>query len=117
MKWQDVLPVAASVAIILLVALLERHSRLFAALAATMPLTIPLSMWIVYSAHQGQAEAVSQFALSLLLSLAATLAFALALWLTARAGFRLLPMLLTSYAVWAVAAGLIYLFRRRLGLG
>ncbi len=117
MKWQDVVPVAASVAIIILVAVLERHSRVFAALAATMPLTIPLSMWIVYSAHQGEPAAVSQFALSLLLSLLATLAFALTLWLTARAGFRLLPMLLTSYAVWALGAALIYLLRRRLGLG
>lgn len=116
MKWQDIVPVLASVLIIIAVAVLERHSRLFAAVAATMPLTIPLSMWVVYSAHPGDQAAVSQFALGLLFSLLSTLAFAITLFLTARAGFKLAPMLATSYAVWGVGTAILFLLKRWLGL-
>lgn len=117
LKSQEIVPIVASIAVIVLVAILERHSKLFAAVAATMPLTIPLSMWVVYAANNGEPQAVSRFALGLLLSLLSTLAFAITLWLTARAGFKLIPMLLTSYAVWAFGTLLLVFFRKKLGLG
>ena len=41
MKTQDILPVVLSVAVILLVAVFEKQSKLFAALTATMPLATP----------------------------------------------------------------------------
>jgi hypothetical protein len=116
MKSQDVIPVILSILVIILVAILEKQSKLFAALAATMPLTAPLALWIVYSSNTGDKAAVSQFTLSLLLGLIPTLAFLVTVWLAARAGMKLAPMILLGYAVWAVGATVLYLLRNTLGI-
>lgn len=116
MKLQDILPVLLSIIVIIFVAILEKQSKLFAALTATMPLTAPLALWIVYSSNAGDKTAVSQFSLSLLLGLLPTLAFLIAVWLAARAGMKLAPMILIGYGVWAVGATLIYLLRETIGI-
>lgn len=116
MKSQDILPVIFSIIVLILVAVLEKQSKLFAALAATMPLTAPLALWIVYSSNSGDKTAVSQFTFSLVLGLLPTLAFLVTVWLAARAGIRLIPMVLTGYCVWAVGAIILYLLRSTLGI-
>jgi hypothetical protein len=115
-KIQDVLPVLLSILVIVLVAILEKQSKLFAALIAVMPLAAPLALWIVYSSNDGDRTAISQFSLNLLLGLLPTFAFLVAVWLAARAGLKLLPMLLTGYGVWAVGATVLYLLRNTLGI-
>jgi len=116
MKSQDVVPVVLSIVVIVLVAVLEKQSKLFAALTATMPLATPLALWIVYSANAGNKEVVSQFSLSLLLGLFPTLAFLITVWLAARAGMRLGPMIVTGYSVWGIGALILYLLRNTLGI-
>lgn len=116
MKTQDVLPVLLSILVIILVAVVEKQSKLFAALTATMPLAAPLALWIVYSSNAGDKNAVSQFSLSLLLGLIPTMAFLVTVWLAARAGMRLVPMILTGYGVWALGAAALYLLRNILGI-
>lgn len=116
MKSQDVLPVVLSIVIILLVAVFEKQSKLFAALTATMPLATPLALWIVYSSNAGDKAVMSKFSLSLLLGVLPTLAFLITVWLAARAGLKLVPMILTGYGVWAVGAILLYLLRNTLGI-
>ena len=116
MKSQDILPVVLSIVVIVLVAVLEKQSKLFAALTATMPLATPLALWIVYSSNAGDKATMSKFSLSLLLGVLPTLAFLIAIWLTARAGMKLVPMILTGYGVWAAGAILLYLLRNILGI-
>jgi len=116
MKSQDIVPVVLSIVVIILVAVLEKQSKLFAALTATMPLGAPLALWIVYSANAGSKEVVSQFSLSMLLGLLPTLAFLVTVWFAARAGMKLGPMIVTGYSVWAVGALIIYLLRNTLGI-
>jgi len=116
MKAHEVLPVVLSMLVILAVAVLEKHSRLFAALTATMPLSAPLAIWVVYAANQGRAEVIQRFNLGLLLGLLPTLAFLVVAYLAARAGWKLLPMLLAGYAAWGVGAALLFAFRKALGL-
>jgi uncharacterized membrane protein (GlpM family) len=116
MKSQDIVPVVLSVIVIILVAVLEKQSKLFAALAATMPLGIPLALWIVYSSNGGDKEVVSQFSLSLLLSFLPTLAFVVTILFAARAGMKLVPMLVTGYSVWGIGALILYLLRSTLGI-
>ena len=116
MKSQDILPVQLSIIVIVLVAVLEKQSKLFAALTATMPLAAPLALWIVYSSNAGDKAAVSQFSLSLLLGLFPTMAFLITVWLAARAGLKLVPMILTGYGVWALGAAILYTLRSTLGL-
>lgn len=116
MKSQDVLPVVLSIVVIILVAVFEKQSKLFAAITATMPLGIPLALWIVYSSNAGDKQVVSQFSLSLLLSFLPTLAFVVTIWFAARAGMKLGPMLMTGYSVWGVGALILYLLRNTLGI-
>jgi hypothetical protein len=111
MKLQRVIPVILSIVVIILVAILEKQSKLFAALTATMPLTAPLALWIVYSSNAGDKTAVSQFSLSLILGILPTMAFLITVWLAARAGTKLVPMILTGYAVWAIGATILYSLR------
>lgn len=116
MKTQDVLPVILSIVVIILVAVLEKQSKLFAAIAATMPLAAPLALWIVYSSSDGDNEAVSIFTKSMFLGFLPTLAFVVAVWLAARAGMKLVPMILTGYGVWALGAGIVYLLGNFFGI-
>lgn len=116
MKSQDILPVLLSIIVIVLVAILEKQSKLIAALTATMPLAAPLALWIVYSSNSGDKAAVAQFSLSLMLGLFPTLAFLVTVWLAARAGMKLGPMIVTGYSVWAVGATLLYILRNTLGI-
>jgi hypothetical protein len=76
-----------------------------------MPLTIPLTLWIVYSAEKGNRAQMAQFTGSLLTGLSATVIFTIALWLSARAGLRLAPMLAVGYLAWAATLGVHYLVR------
>jgi len=116
MKSQDIVPVLLSIVVIILVAVLKNQSRLFAALTATMPLATPLALWIVYSSNSGDKQVVSQFSLSLLLGVLPTLAFLITVWLAARAGMKLVPIILTGYSVWGVGALILYLLRNILGI-
>ena len=116
MKSQDILPVVLSITVIILVAVFEKQSKLFAALTATMPLSAPLALWIVYSSNAGDNTVMSQFSLNLLLGVLPTLAFLVTVWLAARAGMKIGPILLTGYSVWAAGATILYLLRNTLGI-
>lgn len=115
MKWTEVVPVAISVAVIILVAVVEKQSKLIAAVTATMPLTIPLALWIVYSSAQGDRVAVERFTYSMVYGIIPTLAFAVAVWLGARAGLKLAPMIVLGYSVWAVTLLALLGIRRLMG--
>lgn len=114
-KIQDVLPVFISVMVIILVAIIEKQSKVFAAMTAAMPLTMPLALWIVYSSNHGNKDIVSNFSQNLLISLIPTVAFVITVWLAARAGLRLVPMILLGYLVWGLGTGVILLLRRIFG--
>jgi hypothetical protein len=115
MKWHEVVPVLISIVVIVLVAVLEKTSKLIAAVTATMPLSIPLALWIVYSSAEGERTAVVEFTQSMMIGIIPTIAFLITVWLGARAGLRLAPMLILGYAVWAVVLGVVILLRRVLG--
>ncbi len=102
---QHMLPVMISIALIIAIALLQAYSKTVAAMTATMPLTIPLALWIVYAANRDDRAAITEFTGSLLAGVIATLVFSLALWLAARAGLRLVPMLAAAYLAWGAALG------------
>lgn len=102
MKSSEIIPVAISIVVIVLVAITQRYSKLFAAVTATMPLSIPLSLWIVYASAQGDRSQVEEFAQSLVIGLIPTLGFTVALWLGARQGLKIVPLLALSYATWGV---------------
>lgn len=115
MKTQDILPVLLSIIIIILVAILEKQSKLAAAITATMPIGAPLAIWIVYSANRGDRETMEGFSVGLLIGIIPTIGFLVAAWLAARAGLKLFPILLIGYLAWGVVLGLILILRRVIG--
>lgn len=116
MKFQDSLSIILSILLILSVALLERYSKLVAAVTATMPIKVALALWVVYAANQGDQSAMQKFSRSLVIGIIPTLGFLVAAWLGARAGFKLVPMLIFGYSVWGLGIGLSFLFRTALGV-
>ncbi|MBN1451568.1 MAG: hypothetical protein JW963_11180 [Anaerolineales bacterium] len=114
MKTQDILPVVISILVIILIAVIEKHSKTIAAITAVMPLTAHLTLWIVYSSSGGEQAAMSEFSFGLIMGLIPTLGFTIAAWLAARAGMKLVPIILTGYSVWAITLGTVYLLKNLL---
>ena len=116
MKWQDVVPVLISIVVIILVAVLQKQSKLAAAILSTMPLTAPLAVWIVYSLNEGSTAVMEEFSLSLLLGGIPTLGFMVAVWLAARAGLGLGGILLYGYGAWFVVLVVLIGVQRMMGI-
>jgi hypothetical protein len=115
MKWNEIAPVMISVTVIILVAVLQRQSKLIAGVTATMPVTIPLALWIVYSSNHGDQAAVAQFTQSLVTGIIPTAAFVATIWLASRAGMKLLPMIGLGYTVWGTILATVIWIRRMWG--
>lgn len=99
---RQVLPVLISILIIIAVAVLRNHSKTLAAIFATMPINIPLSLWIIASADGTDQTAMADYAQSLVYGIFPTVIFIIVTWLAFRAGWSLLPTLGIGYAVWGV---------------
>jgi uncharacterized membrane protein (GlpM family) len=97
---ERVVPVVLSVLIIVLVAAMQERSRYLAAVLATMPLTAPLAMWIVFSASEGDQRQTADFVGSMVLGFAASLVFILACWFGLRQAWGFLVTLVGASAVW-----------------
>ena len=100
-----------SVLIVVLVAVVQDRSRHLAAIVATMPLTAPLAMWIVFSASRGDQRQTADFVSSMLVGIAGNVVFVLACWL----GFRREWGFLTTLGFGAAAWLLVVLIPRWVG--
>lgn len=106
--WHRTLPVIISICVILLVAALRDYSRILAAITATMPINIPLSFWIIWSAAPGDNKALGDYGAATVISLIPTMIFTLVAWQAARAGWKIAPVLLAGYAAWLAGLGLVF---------
>ena len=59
---------------------------------------------------------MDQFGQGLLIGILPTLGFLIVTWLVARAGMKLVPMLLIGYSVWGIGVGLTFLIRKVIGV-
>jgi hypothetical protein len=114
--WQRVLPVLASILIIIGVAIARQYWSALAPIVATMPINVPLALWIVYSAEGGDPAKTQAFTQDLLINIFPSLVFLLVAWLAARAGWTLVPLIVAGYVGWGVSLGAILLVRRMLGV-
>ncbi len=115
MKLNEVLPVLISIALLILIAAVQKQSRVLAGIIATMPVAIPLSLWVVYAASQGEKAAVESYTLGMVMGILPTVAFCIALWIGARWGIKLGGLIGIAYAAWAVSAAALLLLRRWTG--
>jgi hypothetical protein len=97
---ERVVPVLLSVLIIVLVAVVQERSRHLAAILATMPLTAPLAMWIVYSASRGDHSQTAEFVASMFVGFAAGLVFVSASWFGFRQHWSFPGVLMFGAAIW-----------------
>lgn len=116
MKFNEILPVGISITVLILVALIQRQSKVVAAVTATMPVTIPLALWIVYSSTRGERKQIELFAGGLVSGIIPTVMFVLAIWLSTRSGLKLIPTLLVSYLTWGMTLGVMFIVRRWMGI-
>jgi hypothetical protein len=100
--WRQIAPVAISILIIILIAVLRAWSKTLAAITASMPVNVVLALWIIYAAEGGDRATVVSFTGSMFVGVGATLMCVGAMWLAARAGWRLLPMFVAGYLAWGV---------------
>ncbi|OQX61603.1 MAG: hypothetical protein B5M51_07550 [Anaerolinea sp. 4484_236] len=117
MKSSEAAPVLISILIIIAVAVLQKQSKLIAAIISTTPIRVALAMWVVYASVNGNQKEMAQFNQSVMLSLIPTFLFAAAAWLAAKAGMKLGGILLSGYGTWAIGAGILYALRQVLGIG
>jgi hypothetical protein len=97
------------------VAVLQRSSRLVAAMMATMPLTIPLALWIVAAGDKDNPRAMAEFSRGLLWSIWPTVLFVVVVWAASRAGWRLGPTIGAGYLAWGIGVAAILGIRRVVG--
>lgn len=109
--FQRYLPVVVSILIIIAIAILREYSRTVAAIAAVMPLNIPLGMWIVYAGADDKRTAMIDFNQAILINIAPTILFMLVAYYVSRHGWDLLPTVVAGYAAWAVGLGVIFAVR------
>jgi len=106
--WRRVGPVLASIAIIIVIAMLRGRSKVLSAITATMPINVALGLWLIYAAEGTDQAAVVDFVRSMVIGVIGTLIWLLAVWMAARAGWGLGRLLLVGYAAWGVSIGLIF---------
>lgn len=113
--WQKLLPVLVSIVLIVTVAIVREYSKPLAAILSTMPINIPLALWIVYSGDSSTAG-MEAFSRALMINIAPTILFLIAAWLLARAGWSLVPILVGGYAAWGVGLVIVLIIRQVLGV-
>jgi len=99
---QKTLPVITSIVIIVLVAFLRDRSRTLATILATMPINIPLALWVVFGAGDYEQRDVEVFVRALLPGIIATTIWIAVVFGALHFNVRLAPAVLVGYAIWAV---------------
>ena len=107
-----ILPVIASIVIIVLVALVQERSRELAAILAVMPLTVPLAAWIVFSASGGDYEQTARFVRSMVAGYLATVVFVLACWHGLRHQWPFGLVMAFAFGVWGALVSSPHVVRR-----
>ncbi len=108
MNWHRTLPVVASILIILAVAVLRDRSKLLATLFATMPINMPLALWVLASSSDATSTALAEYARLFFISLIPGLIWLGVVYVALRAGWTLPAALLAGYAVWGAIIGVLY---------
>lgn len=107
-NWPKIIPVVTSIAVILLVAALRERSRALAAVLATMPINIPLALWVVSSGSNNDTQIMADFARSLLITLIPSWAWLLVVFVAIRAGWNLWLAIGAGYGVWAMLIAILF---------
>jgi hypothetical protein len=106
-QWNRILPVIVSIAVIITVAILRNYSRSVAAIAAVMPINIPLGMWIIYAGEEDKHGALADFNKALLIGILPTILFMIVAWQLSKAEWDIVPIIVVGYVCWALGLGIM----------
>jgi len=113
--WQRVLPVLFSILVIILIAVVRNYSKTLAAITATMPVNLPLAIWLLSAGADTTQASTVQFIENLIIGLIPTFGFLIIVYIAARAGWSVLPMIGIGYVGWAVMLVIMLFIQSRLG--
>jgi hypothetical protein len=99
--------IAISLAVIVLVTWIGDRQRHIAGLISAMPMTIPLTMWIVFSNTRGDYPKTSEFAGGALTSILGTVVFVFVCYLLLRVRLHFALVIAGGYAAWFVVIWLL----------
>ncbi|MCE7980247.1 MAG: hypothetical protein DYG89_03575 [Caldilinea sp. CFX5] len=102
MNLQKVLPIITSIVIILIVAVLRERSRTLAAILGTMPINMPLVMWIIWSTPDTTQPIMLGFVRSLIIGMVPTMLWLAIVFLALRGGWNLWLAIGSGYVAWGV---------------
>ena len=110
--WARVTPVLMSMVIIALVAIARNYSRGLAVVLATMPINLPLAMYVIFDAHPEDQAGFSSFIGGLVVGLIPTMVFIVTAYAASRVGWTFWPVIGAGYSAWAVCFIVIWLVQR-----
>ena len=113
--YRRIAPVLASIAVIIVIAVLRERSKALAAITATMPINVALALWIITVSDGTDQENVVSFVRSMVIGVTGTLIWLLTVWLAARAGWKLPRLLLVGYLAWGTVIGAVFALQSFLG--
>lgn len=113
--WQRALPVLFSIGIIIVIAIARNYSRTLAAITATMPINVPLAIWILSAGADNTPADTAQFIESLIIGLIPSFVFLIVAYFAARAGWSTIGLIGAGYGGWAVTLGLVLFAQAHLG--
>lgn len=113
--WGRVAPVIVSILIIIAVAILRNYSKTLAAIFATMPINIPLGLWVVAGGGEMANDALAGFANDMFWNMFPTMLFIGVVVLGVKANWTLVTSILAGYAAWGVSMVALSLVRGWLG--
>jgi hypothetical protein len=107
-----VLPVLVSIAIIVLVAVVQQSSRELAAIVAVMPLTVPLAVWIVFTGTGRDYAETAHFVRAMVPAYLATIVFVVALWYGLRQQWPFPVVIAVAFVAWGALVAVPSVVRR-----
>jgi hypothetical protein len=111
MNLQKTLPVVTSIVIILVVAALRDRSKTLATIFATMPINMPLALWVL-TGNIGADDnaAIATYVRAFIIGLVPAFIWLGVVYLGLKLGWSLLGAIAGAYGVWVVLiAGLLWL--------
>ena len=114
--WMRLTPVLVSILIIIIIAGVSSSWGWLAAIVATVPTKIMLSLWIINANTQGDQQSLVDFTGGAMTGLMGSVAFVLTAWLMSRAGYTLMPTLTAGMAAWIITFSLMQFVKRAVGV-
>jgi hypothetical protein len=110
MNLQKSLPVVTSIAIILVVAVLRDRSKTLATIFATMPINMPLALWVLVSAGPENGDVLATYVRSFIIGLVPAFVWLGVVYVGLKLGWTLLGAIAGGYVIWAILIGGLYGF-------